>query len=293
MVNTRSIWYLEKSRTPDKSQCGFRKYRGTISQMVILKRYLCDAFAKRQQAVGLFFDFKPMRQAGNMVSSETITVFTWKADCLFLGQNISGTTNSGSESGQHSLMNSIHRMVLQLVVSWLWHALDWRLMSYPLARPGHLQSTLCWPGDLFSWSLTGHHRQLQQAVNVTQESVTRNGFRFAAHTCKVVHLTAPWSQARSLPTVRIGNTLLPVEDSTKFLGLWWDSYLAFIKHNSVLKTEVPRGPKPHLSGRSLEVGRGQRHTSDAVLGHCSLQAGLWLHCAWHNEHQSATTGQRA
>ena len=125
------------------------------------------------------------------------------------------------------------------------------------------------------------------------ELVTRNGFRFADHTCKVVHLTAPRSQARSLPTVRIGNTLLPVEDSTKFLGLWWDSYLAFIKHNSVLKTEVPRGSKPHLSGRSLEVGRGQRHTSDAVLGHCSLQAGLWLHCAWNNEHQSVTTGQRA
>ena len=49
--------------------------------------------------------------------------------------------------------------------------------------------------------------------------------------------TARWSQAERPPTVRIGNTLLPVEESTKFLGLWWDSHLSFKKHISVLKTQ--------------------------------------------------------
>ena len=39
------------------------------------------------------------------------------------------------------------------------------------------------------------------------------------------------------PILRIGNTLLPVEESTKFLGLWWDSHLSFKKHISVLKTQ--------------------------------------------------------
>ena len=39
------------------------------------------------------------------------------------------------------------------------------------------------------------------------------------------------------PIVRFGNTLLPVEESTKFLGLWWDSHLSFKKHISVLKTQ--------------------------------------------------------
>ena len=42
---------------------------------------------------------------------------------------------------------------------------------------------------------------------------------------------------RDPPIVRIGNTLLPVEESTKFLGLWWDSQLSFKKHISVLKTQ--------------------------------------------------------
>ena len=54
---------------------------------------------------------------------------------------------------------------------------------------------------------------------------------------KVIHFTAPRFRAQRPPIVRIGNTLLPVEESTKFLGLWWDSDLSFKKHISVLKTQ--------------------------------------------------------
>ena len=40
------------------SQCGFRKHRSTTDHLVSLERYLRDAFAQRQQAVGLFFDLE-------------------------------------------------------------------------------------------------------------------------------------------------------------------------------------------------------------------------------------------
>ena len=86
-------------------------------------------------------------------------------------------------------------------------------------------------------SLDTIERHLQQAVNAIQEWATRNGFGFAAHKCKVVHFTAPRSRAQKPPIVRIGNTLLPLEESTKFLGLWWDSHLSFKKHINVLKTQ--------------------------------------------------------
>ena len=86
-------------------------------------------------------------------------------------------------------------------------------------------------------SLDTIERHLQQAVNVIQEWATRNDFRFAAHKCKVVHFTAPWSRAQRPPIVRIGNTLLPVGESTNFLGLWWDSHFSFKKHTNVLKTQ--------------------------------------------------------
>ena len=86
-------------------------------------------------------------------------------------------------------------------------------------------------------SLDTIERHLQQSVNAIQEWATRNGFRFAAHKCKVVHFTAPWHKGTRPPTIMIGDTLLPVEESTKFLGLWWDSHLCFKKHICVLKTQ--------------------------------------------------------
>ena len=38
--------------------------------------------------------------------------------------------------------------------------------------------------------------------------------------------------------------------------------------------------KPNIT-YLLEMGRGQRHTLDAVPCHCSFQVWLWLHCVWH------------
>ena len=58
MINTCFIWYLEKHGILDKSQCGFRKHRSTTDHLVSLERYVRDAFAQKQQVVGLFFDLE-------------------------------------------------------------------------------------------------------------------------------------------------------------------------------------------------------------------------------------------
>ena len=80
-------------------------------------------------------------------------------------------------------------------------------------------------------------RHLQQAVNAIQDWATRNGLKFAAQKCKVLHFTTPRSWVHRPPAIRIGNTFQPAEESTKFLGLWWDSRPSFKKHISVLKTQ--------------------------------------------------------
>ena len=63
IINTRFIWCLEKSRIPDKSQCGFRKHCSTTGHMVSLERYIRDGFDQRQQAVGFFFDLEKAYKA--------------------------------------------------------------------------------------------------------------------------------------------------------------------------------------------------------------------------------------
>ena len=58
MIKTRFVWYLEKYGVLDKRPCGFRKHRRTTDHLVSLERYVRDAFAQKQQAVGLFFDLE-------------------------------------------------------------------------------------------------------------------------------------------------------------------------------------------------------------------------------------------
>ena len=241
MINTRLIWYLEKYRILDRSQCGFRKHRSTTDHLVSLEKYLWDAFAQRQQAVGLFFDLEKTYET------------TW----------------------HYGIIRDLHRIGLRgrLPVFVSEYLMDRRIRVrngttlsdefYPeevVPTGGVLAVTLfglkinelpsCTAKDIFKAlfvddlaicfrgrSLDTIERHLQQAVNAIEEWATRNGFRFAAHKCKVIHFTAPWSRAERPPIVRIGNTLLPVEESTKFLGLWWDSHLSFKKHISVLKTQ--------------------------------------------------------
>ena len=196
MINTLLIWNLEKHRILDRSLCSFRKYRSTTDHLVNLERYLWDAFAQRQQAVGLFFDLEKAYET------------TW----------------------QYGIIRDLHRIGFR----------------------GRL--------PVFLDNIEIH---LQQAVNAIQEWATKNGISFAAHKSKVKHFTAPRSWAQRPPIMRIWNTLLPVEESKKFLGLRWDSHLAFKKRISVLKTQCKEA-QPHPSGRSLEMGRGLRQTMVAL-----------------------------
>ena len=56
--------------------------------------------------------------------------------------------------------------------------------------------------------------------------------------------------------------------------------------------QVQGGPQSHPSGCTLEVGWGQRHSPDAVPGHCPFQARLRMYCVWHSiKYWSTLTGQ--
>ena len=234
MINTRFIWYLEKSRILDSSQCGFRKHRSTIDHLVSLERYLRDAFAQRQQAVGLFFDLEKAYET------------TW------LYGIIRGLHRIGLRGRLPVFVSEYlrdHRIRVRIGTT----RSDEFCPEEGVPTGGVLAVTCfglkinelpsCIARDIFralfvddlSICFCGHsldtiERHLQQAVNAIQEWATRNGFRFAAHKCKVIHFTAPHSKVQR-------NTPLPVEESTKFLGLWWDSHLSFKKHISVLKTQ--------------------------------------------------------
>ena len=225
---------------PDRSQCGLRKHRSTTDHLVSLERYLRDAFAQRQQTIGLFFDlekaYETTWQYG--IIRDLYRIGLWGRLSIFVSEYLRdcrirvriGTTLSDEfypEEGVPTgvLAATCFGLEINELPSCIARDIFRALFVDDLA--------VCFHGR----SLDTIERHLQQAVNAIQEWETRNSFRFAAHKCKVVHFTAPRSRAQRPPSVRIGNTLLLVEESTKFFGLWWDSHLSFKKHISVLKTK--------------------------------------------------------
>ena len=206
-----------------------------------LERYVWDAFARKQQAVGLFFDLEKAYET------------TWQYGIIRDLHRI-GLRGRLPVCGSEYLKNRRIRVRIGTTLSDEFCPEEGVPTGSVLAvtcfgikineLPSHIAMYIfraLFVDDLaicfYGRSLDTMERHLQQSVNAIQEGATRNGFRFAAHKCKVVHFSAPRHKATRPPTITIGDTLLPFEESTKFLGLWWDSHLSFKKHISVLKTQ--------------------------------------------------------
>ena len=200
-----------------KSECGFRKHRSTTDHLVSLERYVRDAFAQKQQAVGLFFDLEKAYYDYEYLRDRRIRVR--------IGNTLSGEfyPEEGVPTGGVLAVTCFGLKINELP----------SLIATDIFRALFVDDlAICFRGR----SLDTIERHLQQAVNAIQDWATRNRFRFTAHKCKVVHFTAPDTKPRD-PTIRISDTLLPVEESTKFLELCWDSHLSFKEHISALKTK--------------------------------------------------------
>ena len=85
---------------------------------------------------------------------------------------------------------------------------------------------------------------------------------------------------------------LPVEETTKFHGLWGDSRFSFKKHIRAPKTKCKKAPNLIRGVADLDVGWGQTHPPGNVPGHCPVQARLRMYCVWHNtKYRSTPNGQ--
>ena len=188
-----------------------------------LERYVRDAFAQKQQAVGLFFDlekaYETTWQYGIIRDLHRIGLRgrlpAFIAEYLRdrrirvrIGTTLSDEfyTEDGVPTGGVLAVTCFGLKINELPSR----------IARDIFRALFVDDlVICFRGR----SLDTIERHLQQAVNAIQEWATGNGFRFAAHKFKIIHFTAPRTRVQRPPNVRICDTPLPVEESTKFLGL--------------------------------------------------------------------------
>ena len=112
-----------------------------------------------------------------------------------------------------------------------------------------------------------------------------------SHKCKVTHFTVLWSKVGRAPTIRIYDTLLPVDDSTKSLWVWWNSHISSKKHVGGLKP-VQWCPQSRPSGCTLKMGRGRDAFLMLYRAIVRSKMDHGSHCVWYSiEYHPATIGQ--
>ena len=191
MIHTRLVWYLEKYRILDRSQCGFRK-RSTTDHLVSLERYLRDAFAQKQQAVGLFFDlekaYETTWQYGIIRDLHRIGQRDRLPVCVteYLRDRRIRVRTRTTLSDEFCLEEGVPTGSVLAVTCF-----GLKINELPSCTAKDIFKALfvddlaiCFRGR----SLDTIERHLQQAVNAIQEWATRNGFRFAAQS-RTFHCT--------------------------------------------------------------------------------------------------------
>ena len=178
-----------------------------------------------------------------MVSSETFTGLASGADCLFLCEYLRDRrirVRMGTTLSDEFYPEEGVLTGGVLAV----HILDWRLMSCPLVLP-RTSSEL---SLLMTW-------QSSHAFHCTLIPGSE-----APH-CEDWKHTSASGGVNKVPSTVVG--LAPLIQEA----------------HQCARGTVQGGSQPHPNGCSFEVGRRQSYTSDAAPSYCSLQAGLWLHCA--------------
>ena len=105
--------------------------------------------------------------------------------------------------------------------------------------------------------------------HTVHEWVTRNGFKFAAHKCKVIHFTAPRARIQRPPLSGLDKHLFQWRSQQSSLDCGGIRISPF-KNTSMCWRQCKDALNLIRVVTHLKWG-GNRNTSDAVLGHCSLQ----------------------
>ena len=58
MINSRLVWKLETNKRLQHFQNGFKKFRSTTDNQVVLESYINETFANKQNLVAVFLDLE-------------------------------------------------------------------------------------------------------------------------------------------------------------------------------------------------------------------------------------------
>lgn len=238
MVNVRLMWFLENGHFLSPVQYGFRKMRSTTDALLSLESSVCEAFAKDHHQVTVFFD---LEKAYDMAWCHGILLTLFEFGLrgrlpVFIQRFLSNRRIQVRVGSVLSDMCPLEDGVPQgsvLSVTLFAVAINDVIGVLP---PG-VHSSLYVDDLCISFSaarMTLIERKLQLAINSVSRWATLRGFRFSVTKSVVMH----FCRLRGVhpdPDLYLGNRRLSCVESTRYLGLVWDSRLTWVPHLRYVK----------------------------------------------------------
>ena len=237
MINERLIWFLETNNVITDIQCGFRKNRSTVDQLVRLETYIRDAFVNKEHVVSIFFDLEKAYDT------------TWKYGILkdlhniglkghlpnFI-KNFLSNRNFNVRVGSTLSDNFEQEMGVPQgsILSVTLFSIKINSLAEVLKNEFHGSLyvddfTLCYK----SKNMNSIERKLQLCLNKIQNWADVNGFKFSKTKTACVHFCS--KRKHDDPKLQLDGNPIKVVKEFKYLGVIFDNKLSFIPHIAMLK----------------------------------------------------------
>ena len=238
MVNERLMWVLEKKGLLSKLQCGFRKGRGTIDQLVRMESFVRDAFANKDHLVAVFFDLQKaydttwkhgiMQDLYEMGFRGNLPIFIQNFLCdrvfLVLYGNVLSDEYSQEEGVPQGaiLSTTLFNVKLNGIVKAILPGVECSLYVDDFVIVFR------------SSSIPTIERTLQLCINSIIEWTIKNGFTISANKTVAMHFCQK-KKGNYDPVLKLGESTIEFVKENKFLGLIWDTKLTFKPHIQYLR----------------------------------------------------------
>ena len=267
IICNRMIYHLECNNLLDSMQSGFRKARSTTDHHVRLETFIREAFLDRNHVIGVFFDLEAAYDR------------CWKHGVLMDLQNL-GICGRMALFVQNFLKNRFFRVKLGHVLSKPYKQLEgypqgsllsillFIIQMNPLAKvlPKNNANviSMTYVDDLAivvrSKSQKLAESNLQALITDAHTWASNTGMKFSETKTICVHFCKK-RKKHPPPKLYLGNKLLDVKSTVKFLGVIFDEKLTFKQH--IAETKINCQKRINLLKVVAAKGRGA--TKDMLL----------------------------
>lgn len=240
MISTRLMWFLETEGLLANAQCGFRRHRSSVDQLVILDTVVRNAFTRKKHVLAVFFDiegaFDTTWRQGILMKLHRMGIrghMGWFLSNFLRDRSF--TVRVGNTKSRHfRLANGVPQggVVSVVLFSVMVNDIGDLLPSH-VGRSLFVDDFAIW---VTSSTTLSAESQLQHCLDQLSEWSTFNGFRFSTTKSTCVHFCNRRRPCAD-PRIKLYDTVIPVVRSFKFLGVLLDRRLSYIDHLKTLRTK--------------------------------------------------------